>query len=72
MWVPWQPGSTGREQARIKARRAARKGGGSGGQMGHSAAVAKARKAHRKAALKQLKAGKITPAQYHKQLRAIG
>lgn len=42
------------------------------GQVASKAAIASARKAHRKAALKQLRAKKITPAQYRKRLKEIG
>lgn len=71
-WVPWRGGHTAREQARRKAIRAARKPKATRGRVSDKAAQERARKAHRKAALKQLRAGKMTPAQYRKRLREIG
>lgn len=75
MWVPWRGGHTAREQARLRSQREARKaarGKPKRGREPHPAAVAKARAAHRKQALKALRAGKLTPAQYRKRLREIG
>lgn len=66
-WVPWKMGDA-TQQAR------ARRSGGRQvrGQVASSAAIRQARSKHRKAALKQLRAGKITPKQYQRRLKEIG
>jgi hypothetical protein len=67
VWVPWRLGSPTQQAA-------ARRAGGRAvkGQVSDKAAISKARKKHRQEALKLLRKGKITPAEYHKRLRKIG
>jgi hypothetical protein len=70
MWLPWRGGNSA-EQAR--QRRAKSKPTGKvKGRVTHNAAIAQARKKHRQAALRLLRAGKITPKQYQERLREIG
>ena len=67
IWVPWRMGGP-TEQAR------ARRSGGrqTRGQVSDKRAIAQARAKHRRAALAKLRKGKITPAQYQKELKRIG
>src|SRR5215471_7754746 len=67
MWVPWRRGNP-EQQARQ------RRAGGRAvrGVQTSKAAIAAARKKHRRQALKQLRAGKLTPKQYQKRLKEIG
>jgi hypothetical protein len=67
VWVPWRLGSPDQQAAQRRAGgRAVR------GQVASSAAIAGARKKHRKEALKLLRKGKLTPKQYQKRLKEIG
>jgi hypothetical protein len=67
IWVPWRLGSPSQQAAQRRAKGRAVKG-----QVTSKAAIAQARKAHRKKALKELRAGKLTPKQYQRRLRQIG
>lgn len=67
VWVPWRMGSPTQQAINRRA------GGRSvRGQVASSAAIANARKKHRKEALKQLRKGRLTPKQYQKRIKEIG
>lgn len=67
IWVPWRLGSPTQQAAQRRAKGRAVKG-----TMTHNAAINAARKSHRKKALKDLRAGRITPKQYRQRLDEIG
>lgn len=66
IWVPWRAGSATHQAAQRRTK------GRMSGQVAGKTAINNARKAHRKKALKALKAGKLTPKQYQQKLREIG
>lgn len=67
VWVPWRLGSPAQQAMNRRAGGRTVKG-----QVAGKVAIAGARKKHRKEALKQLRAGKLTPAQYKKRIKEIG
>ena len=66
IWVPWRLGGTAKEQAIRRAGRTQK------GIIRASAARERAVKARRRELLKKAKAGKISEAQYRKEIRKLG
>lgn len=69
MWVPWRPGTTGRQQRVIQQRRAVKRG--SRGIKTDKQARAETIKAHRKDLMKKRRKGQITAKEYQQALRKL-
>ena len=67
--MPWRPGATGAEQARIAARRAANRPRKAPGPSKKD--LEKVIKTKRQQLFRDLKRGKITPKEYRKAIRKL-